>query len=115
MCLKTIGVLIMETTAADRIRIIRELMGLTRREFALLIGIRTDQLTNLEQKKAHVRAEHLELLGKKFPQLMPFLTYNGEITMSDILESDEAMLRAMAARIQAGITASVADISHKIK
>ncbi|WP_444894937.1 helix-turn-helix domain-containing protein [Microbulbifer sp. SSSA005] len=101
--------------AGDRLRVIRELMGLTRDEFAELLGFDYVRLRNVEQKRAKMAEFEYEQVGKMFPELIPYLTYEGNIVISELTASKEELCRLMAAKIEAGQIPRGFYVEEKIK
>ncbi|WP_377516962.1 hypothetical protein [Microbulbifer taiwanensis] len=81
---------------------VRELMGLTRNEFGELVGIDWVRLRNVEQLNAKMGEDEFAKIGQMFPELMPWLTYEGDIVMEDLKSSQEKLCRLIAAKIEAG-------------
>ncbi|MCO1336004.1 helix-turn-helix domain-containing protein [Microbulbifer sp. OS29] len=101
--------------AGDRLKVIRELMGLTRDEFAELLKLDYIRLKNIEQKRAKVAEFEYEQFGQRFPELIPFFTYEGDIVISDLSASNERLCRLVAAKIEAGQIPQGFYLEEKIK
>ncbi|MCO1336003.1 helix-turn-helix domain-containing protein [Microbulbifer sp. OS29] len=101
--------------AGDRLRVIRELMGLTRDEFAELLKMDYVRLRNVEQKRAKVSEFEYEQAGKLFPELIPYFAYEGDIVVSELAESEQELCRLMAAKIEAGQIPRGFYVEEKIK
>ncbi|MFS1525791.1 helix-turn-helix domain-containing protein [Microbulbifer sp. 2304DJ12-6] len=92
----------MRLRAGERLKAIRELMGLTREEFANLLSLDMIRISNIEQKRAKVAEEEFEKVGQRFPELIPYLAYEGDIVLADLKASDEKLCALVAAKIEAG-------------
>lgn len=87
----------------DRVRAIRELMGLTQREFAEILGIDLVKLKNVEYKRHRVTEEVYEAIGRTFPELLPWFVYEGPLTLDELRHSQSNLCKVAAARIEAGL------------
>ncbi len=105
----------MKLRAGDRLKAIRELMGMTREEFGQLIDIDWVRIKNIEQKKARVAEDEFAKIGQMFPELMPWLTYEGDIDLEGLKTSQEKLCRLVAAKIEAGQIPSGFYLEEKIK
>lgn len=92
----------MKLKAAERLKGLRELMGLTRQEFADLVGIETSRIRNIELQRSKIHEEDFAAIGKTLPTLLPWLIYEADITLDELRESENRWLRLIAARIEAG-------------
>ncbi|WP_299940172.1 helix-turn-helix transcriptional regulator [uncultured Microbulbifer sp.] len=101
--------------AGDRLRAIRELMGLTRDDFAEQLGLDFIRIQNIERKKAKVAELEYERIGLRFPEFISFLTHEGDILVSELSTSSEKLCRLAAARIEAGIIPQGFYLEEKLK
>lgn len=92
----------MKLRAGQRLKAIRELMGMTRDEFCELVGVEWVRLRNVEQLNAKMAEDEFAKIGRMFPELMPWLTYEGDIVVDDLRNSQEKFCRLVAAKIDAG-------------
>lgn len=105
----------MEYKTGERLQLIREIIGLTREEFSEILGIDQIRLKNMEQTKCRVAEDEFEKIGLHFPQLLPWLAYEGDITMESLKESDDRLIKLAVARIQAGQLPKESGLEEKIK
>ncbi|MCO1336414.1 helix-turn-helix domain-containing protein [Microbulbifer sp. OS29] len=105
----------MKLKAGQRLQGMRELMGLTRDEFSDLLDIPWVRLRNVEQQKARMAEDEFAKIGQKFPEFMPWITYEGAIVVEDLRNSPEALCQLAAAKITAGQIPSGYFIHDKIK
>ncbi|WP_299580860.1 helix-turn-helix transcriptional regulator [uncultured Microbulbifer sp.] len=89
--------------AGDRLRAIRELTGLSQREFADLLGVDLMPMKNAEYKKNRVTEECYEAMGKNFPELLKWFVYEGPINLQELRNSDSKYCKFIAARFDAGL------------
>ncbi len=87
----------------DRLRIIRELIGLTQREFASFLGIEMSKLKNIEYKRNRVTEEIYEKIGENFPELLKWFVYEGPVDLPELRNSDSKYCKFIAARFDAGL------------
>lgn len=89
-------------TAGERIKGLRELMGLSRTEFGELVGIEPARIRNIELLRTKVNEDDFAALGVAVPQLIPWLTYSAALTFDELVQSQNKLLRLITARIEAG-------------
>ncbi|WP_445357307.1 helix-turn-helix domain-containing protein [Microbulbifer sp. ANSA002] len=89
--------------AGDRLRAIRELTGLTQKEFAELLKLELVHLKNMEYKKNRVTEECYEAVGFTFPELLPWFVYEGPVNLQGLRNSENKLCKFIAARIDAGL------------
>lgn len=92
----------MKLKAGERLRGLRELMGLSRPEFAEALGIDPARLRNIELQRTKVNEDDFAAIGSVLPELLPWLTYEAEIPFEELLRSENKWLRLVVARIEAG-------------
>jgi len=91
----------MKLRAGQRLKGLRELMGLTREEFGEIVGIDWVRMKNIEQQKVRMAEDEFAKIGAMFPEVMPWLTYEGYIDVDDLKNSQENLCRLIAAKIEA--------------
>jgi transcriptional regulator with XRE-family HTH domain len=57
----------------DRIRVLREFLGLTRREFAERCGLKRDTIDNIEKGNQKVNEDHIEAITSQWPEFAYWL------------------------------------------
>lgn len=91
-----------QQSAGKRLQVIRELIGLRREDFAEAFGLDFVRLRNIEQDKCKVSEFEFEQIGKRMPELLPWLAYAGEISIEQVKENNDTYMRLIAARLEAG-------------
>ena len=56
-----------ENEANERIKQLREMLKMSRDDFAQAAGLKSNQLANIEQNKQKAPAWYIEAIGKKWP------------------------------------------------
>ena len=92
----------MEFRAGERLKVVRDLMGVTRQDFADMLGIDFIRLRNVEQLRARMSEDEFAVIGEQFPELMPWLVYEGPVDLQALKDSQHHLCRLVAARIDAG-------------
>lgn len=105
----------MQYKTNERVRAIRELLGLTQEKFASHLGVQFVRYRNIEQGQCRVAEEEFATLGKNFPELLPFITFEGPISLSALQQSENNFLRLAAAKIEAEQLPKAVDISPFIE
>ena len=105
----------MKNKAGERLKAIRELMGITREDFAKNLQLDFMRLRNIEQCKIRMAEEEFYKIGEAFPEIMPWLTYEGEIKIQTLKDSDSSIIKLIAAKIEAGQIPKGFDLKDKIK
>ena len=105
----------MKYKAGERLKFLRELMGLSREEFAQTIEIDVIRLRNMEQKRCRVCEDEFAKIGFLFPEIIPWFLFEGDINLELLKSSDKDLLRLVAAKIEAGQFPKGAEFEKKIK
>ncbi|WP_260472514.1 helix-turn-helix domain-containing protein [Pseudomonas aeruginosa] len=71
-------------TAGKRLRALRELMGLSRPQFAELVGMTAKRLENIENELQHMHDEDFEKVCGTFPEFSDWIAYEGSIEPQSI-------------------------------
>ncbi|HBO2425893.1 TPA: helix-turn-helix transcriptional regulator [Pseudomonas aeruginosa] len=71
-------------TAGKRLRTLRELMGLSRPQFAELVGMTAKRLENIENELQHMHDEDFEKVCGTFPEFSDWIAYEGSIEPQSI-------------------------------
>lgn len=90
----------MKFKAGERVRIVREILGLTREEFAHILGIDWVRLKSVEILTARVSEVEYEPLGETVPALIPFLIYEAKISLKALEQSDSTYCQVAASNIK---------------
>lgn len=99
----------------ERLRAMRELIGLQQDEFAEIIGLSHQRVRNIENQRVQVTAKDIESVCDVFPEFLAWLAVEGDITLADLKESQSKMCKAIAARIEAGLVPTGYHLEEKIK
>ena len=91
----------MEFKAGERLRMVRELMGLTREEFAEDMGLSAVRLKNVEYFKVRMSELEYDAVTEAFPELSCFVTHEGAISADRLRASSNARLRLIISRLEA--------------
>lgn len=85
-----------------RIQFVRELLGMTRDEFAKASGLSFNRLNNIENLLAKVNEDEFYHLGRTMPEVLLFIASEGDINVPACRNSEHNLCRLLAARIDAG-------------
>lgn len=92
----------MQLRCGERLKGMRELFGLTREEFCELTGIDVMRMKNIEQRKIRVAEDEFAIVGRRFPEFLHWIAYEGQIHLSDLRNSQETLCRLAGAKFEAG-------------
>lgn len=92
----------MEFKAAERVRFAREMLSLTRQEFADRLGLDVVRLRNIEQLKVRVSELEYDAVAEHLPELVCFVTHEGNISAMRLRNSDNPRCRLIISRLEAG-------------
>ncbi|MCO1336002.1 hypothetical protein MO867_16855 [Microbulbifer sp. OS29] len=105
----------MKLRAGQRLKGMRELLGITREDFSGLVDIPWIRMKSIEQQKVRMAEDEFAKIGHKFPEFMPWITYEGDIVVEDLRNSSEPLCQLAAAKIAAGQIPPGYYIHEKIK
>ena len=71
-------------TAGKRLRALRELMGLSRPQFAEVVGMTAKRLENIENELQRMHDEDFEKVCGTFPEFSDWIAYEGSIEPQSI-------------------------------
>ena len=71
-------------TAGKRLRALRELMGLSRPQFAELVGMTAKRLENIDNELQRMHDEDFEKVCGTFPEFSDWIAYEGSIEPQSI-------------------------------
>lgn len=92
----------MNTTAGDRLKGLRELIGLKQDEMAEMLGVPISRYKNVESKKVRMAEDEFSAVCSQFPEFAHYLTYEGDIDFDALRASQEKFVKLAAAAIEAG-------------
>lgn len=90
----------MKHTAGARIRDVREMMGLTRQQFAELLKLDPTHIRNVELERSKLNQDDFAAIGQTLPELLPWLTYEADVSLEDLMQSQNKWLRLIAVRVE---------------
>ncbi|GLS24759.1 hypothetical protein [Marinibactrum halimedae] len=93
----------MSQPAGARVKAIREFMGMGVQEFADFMGIEYVRLKNIEGIRAKVNEIDFRNLGEKFPELLPWLVYEGPISIKALQSSKSNYCHIIVSKIMADL------------
>lgn len=71
-------------TAGERLRGLRELTGLKRPEFAMIVGMKAKTVENIEFGRQRMRDEDFEKVCSVYPDFARWITYEGPIDSASV-------------------------------
>ncbi|WP_019530618.1 helix-turn-helix domain-containing protein [Dasania marina] len=105
---------IKQLTTGQRLKAMRLLTGLVQDEFAEIIGMPLSRLKNVETR-SRMYDHEIEDVLTIFPEFAKWLSYQGDITLGELQESQSKLCRIVAAKLDAGIYPEGYDLENKIK
>lgn len=101
-----------ECRTGERIRFIREMLGMTRDEFSKAMGINYSRLNNIEKLLAKVNEDEFYQIGRFMPEVLLFIACEDNLDMQACRNSENNLSRLLAARVDANqIPATIALIN----
>lgn len=92
----------MEFKAGERLRMVRELMDLTQKEFAQETGLNATRIKNLEQFKVRVSELEYDAVAETYPELVAFFAHEGLISENRLRTSSNPRVRLIMSLLDAG-------------
>lgn len=71
-------------TAGERLRGLRELMGLSRRELAEVVGMKVKSIENIELGMQRMHDEDFQKVCSVYPDFARWITYEGPIDSAEV-------------------------------
>lgn len=96
------GTPIGQLSAGQRLRGMRELMGMDRKEFAELLGFDYSRLTRIELGKQAMHDVDFERVLRVFPHFSHWLTYAGPIDIDSLAAERDKLCKITAVKLQVG-------------
>lgn len=90
----------MELSPGKRLQTARELMGITRSDFAEIIGMRYLRLVTIENDRGRMAIDDLELVLKKFPELIHWLAVGQPLNAAELMSSKNPSIRFLADNLE---------------
>lgn len=100
--------------AGKRLKAMRLLTGFTQEQFAELINMPLARIKNVETRARMFDVE-IEEVVKIFPEFIHWMTYQGDITLGELEESQSKLCRLIAAKIENGLIPEGYGLENKIK
>lgn len=88
--------------AADRLKHLRELMGLPQKEFSQLLGIDFIRYKNIEWKRTKLGEEDFAAIGRVIPDFLLWIACATDGEWNRLMNSQSKWTRLIGARIEAG-------------
>lgn len=88
--------------AGERMKGMRMLMGIPRREFAEITGIDYHRLGNMEQGKQRMNDDDIARVVRQFPHFVMWLTIGGDIDIEALAKERDATLQVVATKLRVG-------------
>jgi len=92
----------MQTLAGDRLRALRQLIGLKQDEMAELLGIKEIRYKNVEKKNVRMAEDEFSAVCSQFPEFSHYITHEGPINFDELQASQRKFVKFAAAAIEAG-------------
>jgi len=92
----------MNTVAGDRLKGLRELIGLRQDEMADMLDVPLIRYRNVEGKKVRMAEDEFSAVCSRFPEFALYLTYEGDIDFDALRTSQKKLVKLAAAAIEAG-------------
>lgn len=89
-------------TAGQRLRGMRELMGMDRTEFAKLLGFDYSRLTSIELGKQRMHDIDFDRVLRVFPHFAQWLTFGGPIDVAAMAAERDKLMKMSALKLQIG-------------
>lgn len=88
---------------SERIKIIREALGLTQSEFSDALNLRSTLLKSIEYQRQRVSEEVFAAIGKAMPELLPWVVYGGTVSKAQLRQSRSELCKLITARLDVGL------------
>ncbi|WP_299947173.1 helix-turn-helix transcriptional regulator [uncultured Microbulbifer sp.] len=92
----------------ERLRIVRDALGFTQKEFSDALGLKSYQIRNIEYGRHRVTEEVFAAFGKAMPELLPWIAFGGTISVEQLRQSTGELSKLLVVRINIGLTPDAA-------
>jgi transcriptional regulator with XRE-family HTH domain len=92
----------MKTSAAIRVKAVREMLGFTRPAFCSLTGIEFSRVATLEHDRSRMSVEELAMIDTVLPDFTDYLMYGKTLDLSLLENSKDERVRFTAIRLRNG-------------
>lgn len=97
----------------ERIRFIREMLGMTRDEFSKVMGINYSRLNNIEKLLAKVNEDEFYQIGILMPEVLLFIACEADLDVQACRNSQHSLCQLLADRVEKNqIPATISLISR---
>ena len=93
---------------------LRVTLNQSRQEFAALLDLDFYRLTNVESGRVRAAEDELAKVAMRFPELVHWLVYEGDISMKAVRESDSPLVRLFGAQVEAGLVPKGDGLENKL-
>jgi transcriptional regulator with XRE-family HTH domain len=90
----------MRFSAGKRLHLARELMGISRSDFAEMVSIKYLRLVTIENERGRMSVEDLTSIVLLFPELLSWLVLETPLTPVDLAKSDNKFIRVLADNLE---------------
>lgn len=104
----------LKTQAGQRIKALRQLFGITQKDFAELIGIPLTRYKSIEILNTRTAEDVLATVCTLFPSFMAYVVIEGDIYLKSLAESSSSYERLAVARYDARSLPSDSGINEHI-
>ena len=92
----------MQTTPAQRIKVTRDLLGITRENFSELVNIGYVRIATLENDRARMSVDDLAALDLVLPEFTDYLLHGKRLDVAQMEKSSNELVRYAAMRVRSG-------------
>lgn len=90
----------MELTPGKRLQVARELMGISRSDFAEMLGIRYLRLVTIESDRGRMAIDDLEPIAKRYPELINWLILSEPLEIARLQASKNQDILKLADNLE---------------
>lgn len=90
----------MGLTAGKRLQIARELMGISRSDFAEILGIKYLRLVTVENDRGRMSVDDLEQVVRLYPELLNWLVLSTPLDVTTLQKSTNKHIQMMADNLE---------------
>jgi len=90
----------MGLTPGKRLQAARELMGISRSDFAAMFGIRYLRLVTIENDRGRMSIDDLEPIARRYPELIHWLVLSEPLSADKLIASENQDIRKLADNLE---------------
>lgn len=98
---------------SERLKIIREALGVTQNEFADALNLRPSLLKSIEYQRQRISEEVFAAVGKAMPEFLPWVVYGGKVSLDQLRMSESSWCKLIANRIDIGLIPNSSFLEQK--